>query len=356
MKTRISVIYGNNIKKMTQTLLQAENAAERIGDKTASIVLKPNLVLYSDPAQGATTHTEIVEGTIEYLNDNGFRRITVAEGAWIGASTEECFRKLGYYDLRERYGIRLVDTKKDEYVKVSPCGIPMEVSRTLMEAGFIINMPVLKGHCQTQMTHAMKNLKGCISDKSKRDFHRLGLDLPIAALNTVLRSDLTISDSICGDLDFEEGGNPVETNRMMASDNPIILDAYAATLMGYEPEEIGYLKEARKLGLLESGDWEISELSKPIPSESGPKGTAKRLSVYTEPDEACSACYASLIRALRIFKEEGGNPGNMKIAIGQGYKGKTIKIGVGSCCSEATINVPGCPAKASDILTMLRRL
>ena len=49
--------------------------------------------------------------------------------------------------------------------------------------------------------------------------------------------------------------------------------------------DTGAVVEFLLLSRLENGDWEISELSKPIPSESGPKGTAKRLSVYTEPDE-----------------------------------------------------------------------
>ena len=355
MKKRISIIYGNDIAMMTRTLLDVERTAERIKSKDAAIVIKPNLVVSSDPENGETTHTSIVKTTVEYLLDNGFRNITIAEGSWIGASTEECFRKLGYYDIKKEYGVRLVDTKKDKYRKVAPAGIEMEISTTFLDSDFFINIPVLKGHCQTLMTHAMKNLKGCLSDKSKRDFHRMGLNLPIAALNTVLKPDLTISDGICGDLDFEEGGNPVETDRMMSSDNPVLLDAYAATLMGYSPDEIGYIREARKLGLIESYDWTLNELSKPVAGKAKPKGSVKQLSSYTLPDEACSACYASLIRALKIFEEEGGKI-QEKIAIGQGYRGKSPELGVGACCSKARINVKGCPASADDILSMLRSL
>ena len=36
-----------------------------------------------------------------------------------------------------------------------------------------------------------------------------------AALAAALRPELTIVDSLCGDLDFEEGGNPVPTGRML---------------------------------------------------------------------------------------------------------------------------------------------
>ena len=66
------------------------------------------------------------------------------------------------------------------------------------------------------MTCALKNMKGLISDRSKRYFHTIGLHRPIAALNSIRCADLVIVDSINGDLDFEEGGNPVQSNRMLA--------------------------------------------------------------------------------------------------------------------------------------------
>jgi hypothetical protein len=49
---------------------------------------------------------------------------------------------------------------------------------------------------------------------------------------------------------------------------------------------------------------------------------------------------------LRVRKE---------IAIGQAYRGKSIKgLGVGNCCIGADCCVKGCPPTASDVLAMLR--
>ncbi len=358
MDRTISVIYGKNIHDMTLRLLSSCDLQLPASGADASAVIKPNLVTPSGSDTGATTHTEIVEATIIHLISLGFRNITVAEGSWVGASTESAFRDLGYYDLRDRYGIHLVDTKKDEYRSFAPFGIPMEVSRTVLDADLLINVPVLKGHCQTLMTNAMKNLKGCLSDRSKREFHRLGLDLPIAALNSVIHPDLTIVDSICGDLDFEEGGNPVQTDRMLASADPVLLDAYSATLMGYRPEDIGYIRKAQEIGLVEDFRWEVKELSKPVVSNARPGGEAKRLSVHTSPIDACSACYAALIHALKRLEDENGL-GRLKgrtIAIGQGYRDKAPEIGVGACCRKAGTGVAGCPASADSILQMLRGL
>lgn len=48
---------------------------------------------------------------------------------------------------------------------------------------FLINVPVLKGHCQTKITCALKNMKGLIPNTEKRHFHAMGLHEPIAHLN-----------------------------------------------------------------------------------------------------------------------------------------------------------------------------
>ena len=357
MDNKIYMIYGRDPLSMTRSLLEAVDAASLIGNRSSRIVIKPNFVIADRPENGAVTHTEITVAVIEYLHQNGFEDITVAEGSWVGSRTEDAFRLLDYYGLAKRYGIKLVDTKKDRFRRVESHGISMEIAETALSADFIINLPVLKGHCQTLMTHAMKNLKGFLSDRSKRDFHKFGLMKPIAAISDVIKCGLIISDSICGDLDFEEGGNPVETDRMMASTNAVLLDSYASSLMGYAPHDIGYLKVAHdwRIGDTDPSRAEVIALNTPVASNIRPKGEAQRLSRYTAPDDACSACFASLIHALKRLDDENLLRSlDKKIAIGQGYKGKSPELGVGSCCLAALHSVKGCPAKADDIINMLR--
>ena len=68
-------------------------------------------------------------------------------------------------------------------------------------------------------------------------------------------------------------------------------------------------------------------------------------------DSACSACYASLVRALNV--NERGLKEN--IYIGQGWRGKKIPdgaLGIGRCCSGADRNVKGCPPDARSIAEM----
>lgn len=93
--------------------------------------------------------------------------------------------------------------------EVDCAGMKLQICSSVRKLDFLINVPVLKGHCQTKITCALKNMKGLIPNKEKRHFHKLGLHKPIAHLNVGIHQDFIVVDNICGDLDFEDGGNPV---------------------------------------------------------------------------------------------------------------------------------------------------
>ena len=364
MDNRIFLIYGKDPGSMTKALLEAEKAADLIGDRGKRIVLKPNFVIAGDPSDGATTHTEITVAVLEYLKDNGFSDIAIAEGSWVGSRTEEAFRMLGYYRLADRFGAELIDTKKDRFRKVTSHGITMEICETALNADFIINMPVLKGHCQTQVTCALKNMKGLIPDAEKRRFHAMGLHKPIAYLNKAIQPQLIVVDGICGDLDFEEGGNPVQMNLMMMGKDPVLVDAYVAESMGFSPKEIAYIPLAEQLGVGSSdlSQAKITEFDadKRQAVRRGTPGRKVRSLVQNVCEkEACSACYGNLVRALARMSDNGTlrRIKDRKIHIGQGYKGvEEDGIGVGVCCKGFSCHVAGCPPRAVDIVAALEEL
>ncbi len=82
-----------------------------------------------------------------------------------------------------------------------------------------------------------------------------------------------------------------------------------------------------------------------------------KLAEYASPADACSACYGSLIYALgRLEEKHGlGNIGKASVCIGQGYKGKSGELGVGSCTSCFKKSLAGCPPKAVDIVEFLEK-
>ena len=160
-------------------------------------------------------------------------------------------------------------------------------------------------------------------------------------------------DSLCGDLDFEEGGNPVPTGRMLLGEDPVQLDAYGCRLMGLALEQAPYIQMAEAWGAgstrLEEGD--VVRLNEPSAAADypAPSGAVAALTRTVQARSACSACYASLVRALHT----GGVRG-IPIAIGQGWRGIPFDgLGIGACCNCAKERVPGCPPPAEDILRVL---
>ena len=77
----ISSIHGTNYKEMAIQVLEKADVASRIGSRDKSVALKPNLVVAAHPSGGGTTHSELLAGVIEYLQDHGFHRISIMEGS-----------------------------------------------------------------------------------------------------------------------------------------------------------------------------------------------------------------------------------------------------------------------------------
>ena len=209
----ILIIHGTNYKNMAKKILERADVASDIGDPMKKVALKPNLVTAKSPSEGSDpTHSELLAGAIEYLKEHGFQNIFIMEGSWVGDHTGDAFRAAGYQQVCDRYDVPFIDLQKDSW-KERPCRRHEDQAlRSGCFCGLHDQMPVLKGHCQTLITCALKNNKGVIPNSEKRRFHTLGLHNPIAHLNTIARNDFILVDNICGDLDFEEGGNPVIMN------------------------------------------------------------------------------------------------------------------------------------------------
>ena len=174
---------GTQYKEMTKELLTQCNLAAQIFDTDMQIGIKPNLVAPSEASWGATTHPEIVAGIIEYLQERGYKKIAVLEGSWVGDKTTEAYEVCGYCELSEKYQVPFWDMQKDKGIERDCKGVKLNICERVAEVDFLINVPVLKGHCQTKITCALKNMKGLIPNTEKRRFHAMGLHKPIAHLN-----------------------------------------------------------------------------------------------------------------------------------------------------------------------------
>lgn len=398
-KNEIIVIYGKEYKAMTKELLVRADLASLISGKDTLIGIKPNLLGPVLAEEGGTTHPCVVEGLIEYLQENGFSNLVMLEGSWVGDKTEESVRYCGYDRISERYQVPFWDMQKDKAVKADCGGMELNICERARKIEFLINVPVLKGHCQTKITCALKNMKGLIPNSEKRRFHRLGLHDPIGHLALGLHQDFILVDSICGDLTFEDGGNPVEQNRLMAALDPVLCDAYGCQLLGIPVEQVPYITTAARLGAGscdaaqaqvtvlreqrmeeqadvralcerkleertdESAVYEQKPAAQTVYVEDAAHGgvteggyrRVMKLAEKAEEVDSCSACYAYLIPALEMLEDEGLlDRLTEKICIGQGHRGKTGELGVGNCTCKFRHTLEGCPPTENQMYEFLK--
>lgn len=354
----ILIISGEDYKEMTKRILEESDLEARIPDKNFRIGIKPNLVSPSAPSWGATTHPEIVAGIIEYLQERGYRNLVVLEGSWVGDKTWDTVEACGYDRLFSEYQVEFTDTQKDGHKSCSCAGMNLEICDSVSALDFLINVPVLKGHCQTKITCALKNMKGLIPNKEKRRFHTMGLHKPIAHLNAGIRQDFIVVDNICGDLDFEDGGNPVVMNRILTAADPVLCDAYVCSLLQYDISDVPYIKLAAELGVgccdLTKAAIRFCGQEEELQKISSPRKIVELQDAVEEVD-SCSACYGYLIPALDRLKEEGLlKQLHTKISIGQGYKGKKGLLGIGNCTRGFKCYLKGCPPTENQVYDFLK--
>ena len=381
-KNEMYRISGSDRKKEeiienTKLLLEAVDLVSMIPSANTRVLIKPNLVTPTPADYGATTHVEVVEGLVSYLQEHGFHNLVIAESSWVGDKTSEAFEYCGYNRLSGKYGVPLVDIKKTRSHVEKGAGMKLHVSDCYSPKDFLINVPVLKGHCQTNMTCALKNMKGLIPDSEKRRFHTMGLHKPIAHLAAIIRQDFILVDHICGDPDFEEGGNPKHTNWILAGADPVLVDTLACRLLNLSPEDVQYVGLAEDIG---AGSTDLE--SALLYTVHQPRGEVYnqgdntyvitrndtwwgetlrtgRIDVLDIPEavDSCSACYAGLIAALMRLREEGYEDYLPEhICIGQGWRGKTGDFGVGNCTKDFMHSIPGCPPGEDAIYEEIKKM
>jgi uncharacterized protein (DUF362 family) len=229
----------------------------------ARVVLKPNIFApYPSPA---TTDPRVVVAVAELAREAGAGAVIVAEGRSISTarfrpthnSTRACADVSGMAAALDAAGIPFVPLEEDEFVEVEVPGADLlhraAVARTILEADVLINLPVMKVHSLTLVTLALKNLHGIISDFDKacshhyRDHH---LPRKLVDLLLVKRPALTVLDGLLAqEADHAASGFPVEMGVVMASTDPVALDAAASYAMGFEPQEVDTTRIAGERGL-----------------------------------------------------------------------------------------------------------
>ncbi len=219
------------------------------------VVIKPNILGPYPEEKGITTHPSLVCALVRALKKRGAScQVGDNPGASGYAANEHCARISGILNAADRCFVNFaketvqVETKS-RWVK------KLVVSKPILDADIVINLPKFKTHLQTRITGAVKNMFGMLVGAEKARVH-LSAPQPEAfseALVDIYQMripDLTIMDAVVG----MEGNGPSgrdlrRIGKIMASDNGVCLDALMAAMMGLSPESVDTLRVASERGL-----------------------------------------------------------------------------------------------------------
>lgn len=268
----------------------------------SKIIIKPNICAPKPPHTAVTTHHEIIIGVLEALKN--CKNIMIVESHTTSSTFEENIEGWGYSFLNYYPNVELINLSDEqtcsETIKGLYCKHQIDIATILYDYDILINIPVMKTHVHTGVSMGMKNLFGLLSAKKKSQFHMEIHDL-IFGLTRRFTPNLTILDAIQG----MEGmgpifGEPANAKLMLSSHNVIQLDAIGAKIMGFDQNNIRYLKEAFQY---DAGFSDISEI--PI------KGTISHLNfkkVQTLPLQIVRAFLSGNVITLEDLKEQISAP------------------------------------------------
>src|SRR5262249_23211600 len=123
------------------------------------------------------------------------------------------------------------------------------MARTWLEADVFVTLPALKTHATTVFTGALKNQWGCIPRYDRILLHKYLHEL-IGDVNKLRPVTLALMHGLVG----RQGrgpinGYPIDLNVLLASRDPVALDATAMRLIGLEPVTARHAVHAQRIGL-----------------------------------------------------------------------------------------------------------
>ncbi|HPN83848.1 MAG TPA: DUF362 domain-containing protein [Victivallales bacterium] len=221
----------------------------------SGILLKPNLVEASPPP--ITTPVELIVEIVEWIRaEFPNMKIVIAEGC--GSTkydTKFPFEELGYAEFANRSGIQIIDLNYEKTVnrKIHGCTRWPEMRLpSIIYQNFLLSVPVLKAHSLADVTLTMKNMLGCAPPShycsgtwKKSSFHE-EIHQAIYEMNLYRKPDFTILDATVGMSEAHLWGPHCDppVGKLIASDDPVGLDAFGAELLGLDWNKIDYIRFA----------------------------------------------------------------------------------------------------------------
>jgi len=302
--SQVALIHGNDrYDNIKQALSQIAQDLDLSGKQR--VLIKPNFVVTQQPL--ATTHVDAVRAVLDFVRARYDGPITIAEGPSVQPAAE-AFAQLGYEPLVESHGVTLADLNHDEPVPVDVYDwrlrpLRLHLARSVVDSDFRISVGppkthdvvivtlslknMIMGSLISRFTHAQPSSNGssfdvgaiskvvwrmvprwirhlppaewitfrAMSSLEPSDKMKMHQSYPVINLNLALIAPHVVPHlSVIDGFEAMEGngpseGDPVPWRIALASTDALATDVTATALMGFDPDEVGYLHYCKMMGL-----------------------------------------------------------------------------------------------------------
>jgi uncharacterized protein (DUF362 family)/Pyruvate/2-oxoacid:ferredoxin oxidoreductase delta subunit len=251
----------SRVEEAMRESLDMLGGISRFVGKGQRVCLKVNLLMAAEPEKAVTTHPAVIEALVNLVREaGGIPFIADSPGGGIPytkGGLRRVYRATGLLELAGRTDVELNwDT---EAVEVPyPDGKilkRLDIIKPVLDADVVIAIPKLKTHLFTTLTGATKILFGVVPGLAKPGYHAKLANLErfvemLLDIIACVRPALFVMDGVVG----LEGdgpalhGEPRKVGILMASSNPVALDAVACKIVGIDPGQVVLLQAARRRG------------------------------------------------------------------------------------------------------------
>jgi uncharacterized protein (DUF362 family) len=237
---------------LTHRAIEALGGMKRFVSRGDIVAVKPNIGWDRLPVHAANTNPRVVAEIVKLAFEAGAKRVVVTDASC--NEPNRCFQRSGIWRAAYDVGATVILPADHWFRELRLRGDVLDawpILTPVIDADKVINVPVAKHHNLARYTGAMKNWYGLLGGRRNRLHQQI--DASIADLATFLRPSLTVVDATRVLVrNGPQGGNIDDARdlyQVIASVDQVAADAYACTLIGEKPENIGYLKLGQGRGL-----------------------------------------------------------------------------------------------------------
>lgn len=236
--------------------LQAAFAAGR------SVLIKPNLLSTRQPEDAVTTHPSVVAALAQIALEHGCTPAIGDSPPFAGENSARWQRLAQATGMSQVAADLGIEMKRFEDARVqhwNPDGRiykGFEIAEAVAQADVVVNVAKLKTHGLTLLTGAVKNVFGCIPGIQKGLFHvKAAEDRETFAQMLVdacfgIKPAVHVMDAVVAlEGDGPNHGRPKAVGLIMASSDPVALDAVASAVVGVDPFAVHTTRLAHEQGL-----------------------------------------------------------------------------------------------------------